>query len=323
MKICVTGANGLLGSNVVRTLISRGDDVCALVRPGANLEGLEGIAKEIVSGDILDPGFLLEQTKGCDALIHVAANTSQWPTDLHQYQRVNIDLTKSIIEITLKNTIQRLVHVSTANCFGFGTKENPGTEASPYRFSTLKSGYITSKYIAQELILEAVRIRNLPAVVVNPTFMLGPYDAKPSSGTIIRMGMNKKIQVIPSGGKNFVDVRDAAQATCNAITMGEIGECYLLANENLSYSEFFEKVNRVCSQNPLQVTLPTFLLKSAGVVGSWVNTFSSRGVSLNRTNAYLLQIGNYYSGEKARRNLQMPHTSIEEAIQSAIEWWNR
>jgi dihydroflavonol-4-reductase len=151
--------------------------------------------------------------------------------------------------------------------------------------------------------------------------MIGPYDSKPSSGNIIKMGLNKKIQVFPAGGKNFIHVRDAAVATCNALTLGIPGECYLLANENLTYREFFSMLNRVMNQHPLMIQLPEVMIRSAGLIGSMVQKIMRKPVSLNAVNARLVAIGNYYSGQKAVEQLKMPQTPVETAIRDAIEWW--
>jgi len=321
MKVFVTGANGLLGCNVVRELLKQSHEVRILVRPGADLTGLNGVNCEVVNGELLNQEVLDISTSGFDVIIHAAANTSQWPTNLKYYEAINIQGTEMVINAVRKKKIQKLIHVSTANTFGYGTKECPGTEETLYRFKDLGSGYITSKYIAQQHVLEQVRNHGLPAVIVNPTFMIGPYDAKPGSGRIIQMGMKKNLQVFPSGGKNFIHVRDAAVAICNAILHGLPGECYLLANENLTYREFFTKLNQVIKKRTIQIKLPDSIIKSAGLAGSWVEKTFGKPTPLNKINAELLTNGNYYSGAKAVEFLRMPQTPVETAISEAINWW--
>lgn len=321
MKVFVTGANGLLGSNVVRELIKEGLDVRIFVRPDANMLGLQGVDCETIYGDLLDEQGVIRAAAGCDAIIHAAANTSQWPTSYSFYEAINVKGTGHVLTAARENSVRKLIHVSTANTFGYGTKVKPGTEQTEYAFHHLKSGYITSKYQAQQLALDEYKKHDIPVVVVNPTFMIGPYDSKPSSGKIIRMGLNKKVQLFPAGGKNFIHVRDVAVAICNAITLGLDGECYLLANENLTYLEFFSRLNRVTNQHPLMVQLPEVVIRSAGMIGSMVEKITRKPFSLNDVNARLVVIGDYYSGQKAVDQLKMPQTPIETAIREAIEWW--
>ncbi len=322
-KVLVTGANGLLGANIVRELMHRGYDVRILARETSDLSGLAEVSFEKVNGDILDQGSVNMAVEGCDHVIHSAANTSQWPTSYAYYEPVNVHGTQHVIEAVKRHNIKRFIFVSSANAFGNGTKEKPGTELSEFNGIRIGSGYMISKFVAQQFVLSEVEKSNLPAVVVNPTFMIGPYDSKPSSGKIILMGMRKRIQATPSGGKNFIHVRDAAIGTCNALTMGRTGECYLLANENLSYREFFALLNEVTGENPVSLGLPGFLLKGMGAGGTLFEKIFRKPAPLSLVNARMLCLENYYSAKKAIEALALPQTSIETAITEAISWFRK
>ena len=321
MKVLVTGANGLLGANVVRELNDRRYDVRILARENSDLTGLEGISYERIQGDLLDPGSVNRAVDGCDYVIHAAANTNQWPTSYAHYEQVNVKGTQYIIDAVKKHGVKRFVFVSSANAFGNGTKERPGTELSEFNGFNSGSGYMISKFVAQQLVLAEVERSQLPAIVVNPAFMIGPYDSKPSSGRIIMMGMGKKIQLYPPGGKNFIHVRDAAIGTCNALMMGRAGECYLLANENLTYREFFTLLNNITGETPFSLGLPGGVLKTIGVFGTFLEKFIHKPAPLSLANARLLCLENYYSGKKAVEALELPQTPIETAIGEAIAWF--
>jgi len=321
MKVLVTGANGLLGANIVRELVGRAYRVRILARETSDLMGIMGVPFERVTGDILDPEVVDHAVEGCDYVIHSAANTSQWPTAYAHYEAVNVHGTQHVMAAVKRHEVKRFVFVSSANAFGNGTKEKPGTELFEFNGFRIGSGYIISKFVAQQLVLAEVEQNHLPAIVVNPAFMIGPYDSKPSSGQIIVMGMGKKVQVSPPGGKNFIHVRDAAIATCNALTMGRIGECYLLANENITYREFFSLLNEVTGESPSSVGLPGWVLKTIGAGGTLFEKVFRKPAPLNLVNARLLCLGNYYSGQKAVEALALPQTPIEEGIREAIGWF--
>lgn len=321
MRVLVTGANGLLGANIVRELVTREYRVRILVRESADLSGLKGVPSERFTGDILDPGSLDRAVEGCDYVIHSAADTSQWPTGYAHYEPVNVHGTRHVIAAVKKHGAKRFVFVSSANAFGNGTKEKPGTELNEFSGFRIGSGYMISKYVAQQFVLSEVERNRLPAVVVNPTFMIGPNDSKPSSGQIILMGMGKRIQAYPPGGKNFIHVRDAAIATCNALTMGRIGECYLLANENLTYREFFSLLNGVTEESPVSMKIPGRLLKGFGAGGTLFEKLFRTPAPLNLVNARLLCLGNYYSGRKAVEALGLPQTPVSDAIRESISWF--
>lgn len=323
MRILVTGANGLLGANIVRELVMRGYQVRIFVRGTSDLSGIEGVAFEQVNGDILDPESVDRAVEGCDYVIHSAANTSQWPTTYAHYEAVNVNGTQHLIAAVKKHGVKRFVFVSSANAFGNGTREKPGTELSEFNGFRIGSGYMISKFVAQQFVLAEVEKSNLPAVVVNPTFMIGPYDSKPSSGRIILMGMGKRVQVYPPGGKNFIHVHDAAVGTCNALTMGRTGECYLLANENMTFKKFFSILNKVTGEQPGSLTLPGWFLKVIGAGGTLFEKLFRKPAPLNLVNTRLLCLGNYYSGQKAVEALDLPQTPIEDAIREAIGWFRK
>src|SRR4051812_45299430 len=98
MKILVTGADGLLGSNVVRILLEKGHSVRIFAQPFRQQKTLAGLNNERVEGDLLNPTEVINAAKNCDSIIHIAANTSVWPSRSEIVNKVNIDGTKNIIE---------------------------------------------------------------------------------------------------------------------------------------------------------------------------------------------------------------------------------
>jgi dihydroflavonol-4-reductase len=233
MKILVTGANGFLAANIVRELIARNFEVRGMVRKNADMCSLQGISFEIFYGNITCADDVDKAVSGCDVVIHAAADTSQRFSNAAPLLKVNVEATRLLVEASKKHSVQRFIFISTGNTIDFGTKENPGHEGNPLGKLFQKSGYALSKLEAEELILNEVRINNFNAVIVNPTFMIGPFDAKPSSGRILQMMYPNRVVFIPKGGKNFTPAKDAAAAICNSISMGKPGERYLLAGENL------------------------------------------------------------------------------------------
>jgi len=116
-------------------------------------------------------------------------------------------------------------------------------------------------------------------------------------------------------------VRDVAVGIVNALTKGHIGQCYLLAGENMSYADFYRTLNKVTGHKARQVRVPAAVLKGTGFVGGLWNTLGIKPVPLNYTNARLLCVPNYYTPEKARLELDLPFTPIEEAVHEAVEWF--
>lgn len=322
MKVLVTGANGLLASNLVRELLHSGYEVRGMVRESCNLLSLKKVDVELFKGEITNPTDVRKAFAGCEVVVHAAANTSQWPTNYEAYKKINVDATRLILDEAIRRNVERFIFVGSANAFDPGPKEAPGTEDSSFSPKG-KSGYMMSKQVAQNLILGEFHRSGLPALVVNPTFMLGKYDAKPSSGQIILMAHQKSLMAYPSGGKNFVHVADAARGIANAISMGTPGECYLLAGKNLSYREFFEKLRLVYGYPQRLARIPRAAIRLAGNLGSLYETLSGKPAKLNSVNARLLCTDNYYSPDKAIRELNMPQTPVSQAIEDALEWFSQ
>ena len=321
MKVLVTGASGLLGSNVVRELIRRGYEVKLFVRSLKEIPALQGLRFERFLGSLINQDDLLRAAEQCDVIIHTAAVTDQWPSAYEHYEEINVKATLLLLGVVKKLGIKKMIYVSTANTFGYGSREKPATELSEFRFFNYNSGYIMSKFIAQQHVLKEIEKSQQPVVIVNPAFMLGPYDSKPSSGKIILMGLNKKVLFCPPGGKCFVDVRDAAVAVCNAITMGKNGECYLLANQNMSYWEFFDMLSVIKEEAQTKIMLPKFFIIAIGLIGSVYEKISGKPAQLNFTNARLLCLNLFYKGNKAVKELQMPQTPINQTISDALYWF--
>ena len=322
MKTLVTGASGLLGSNVVRELLARGHKVRVLVRKGSDLRTLEGLDIEFFYGDLLDEAQELEKAcKGCDYVIHSGGKTAGHQTKFSDYAAINIKGTKNIVHAAEAAGVRRMVHVSSCCTFGGGSLENPGTELSEFTGFRFNSGYINSKYLAQQWVLSEVEKTQFPVVIVNPTLMIGPYDGRPSSGEIILRILRSQFQLCPDAGKNFIDVRDAATATCNALTMGSPGESYLLASENLSFAGFFVIVNFIYGNVGVRIVVPGGLLKGAGLLGNAFQAITNHEIPLNLVNTRQLATESYFSANKAVRALGLPQRPVDDAIRAAINWF--
>lgn len=322
-KVLVTGANGFLGANVVRKLSANGFLVKAMVRKGSSILSLKDAKYEVFDGEITNTKDVLEAVSDCDYVIHSAAQTSQYPSNLEAYTKVNIEATKFLIEASKQANIRRFIFISTANCFTNGSIKNPGTESSGFMPWVEGSGYAYSKYLAQEEVLREVKENGFPAIVVNPTFMIGPYDSKPSSGKLLLYALKNRILFYPPGGKSFVDVNNAAEAISNALYDGIVGECYLLAGENLTYKRFFTEVGNLSGKRKILIPIPKFFLLAIGKLTDTFQRYFSLPLPLNSTNARLLGLDNYFSNQKAQTKLSLKKTEIEKSIKLALNWFNQ
>ena len=241
-RVLVTGADGMLGASVCRELIKQQYQVRAFILPNRKTNVIENIDIEIVTGDILDSSKLKEVMSGCDFVVNIAALTSVWPRASEKVMQVNFQGAINVMESAEKVGVKKLIHIGSANSFNHGTAKNPGNEKSNFDGWKYQMDYINSKYLAQQKLLQFHQSTNFPIVIINPTFMIGPFDSGPSSGKMILEVAQGKIPFYSAGGKNFVYSRDVAVAIVNAIKLGKAGECYIAGNENLSFKDFFRKI---------------------------------------------------------------------------------
>lgn len=320
--VFVTGASGLLGINVIQDLLNNDYNVVGILRNKSKFPLAENDNLEIILGDITDAKSYQEALKKAEIVIHIAAITDQNISDYSVYESINIDASKVLLKKSIENNIETFINVSSANAFGYGSLENLGDENKPIKAPFDKSLYALSKLEAQNEILKIANNNQKTKVVnVNPTFMIGSYDTKPSSGRIVLSAYNKKIIFYPPGGKSFINVVDAAQTITKAIELGKHGESYLLSGENLSYKQFYKKVNKALNQKSRFVKIPKILLIFIGYFGSLARLFGAK-TDISVTNLRTLCVSNFYSNRKAKQDLNHVQNPIENGIEAAIEWFN-
>lgn len=321
MRVLLLGATGLLGHNVLQHLMATGHDAVVLVRRREGLH-IQVPDSMVVEGQLTDRSTLERAAEGCDAIINCAGVTDMRLRRLSDYEAVNSRLGRTLVEVMEGLGIRRLVHTSTVNTIGYGTAGRPADESAPMQAPFTQSLYATSKRAGEEAVLEAAaRHADWHVVVVNPGFMLGPMDAKPSSGRLLLTGYRRRLMAAPSGGKAFVDVRDVATAVVNALTMGHHGARYVATNLEgcLSIKELYELQASTMGYRQRVLTLPDWLLRAAGAAGDGLRALGlSTEVSSN--NVRQLMVHEHYDCRRAIDELQMPQRPLAEAIRDFHRW---
>ena len=184
------------------------------------------------------------------------------------------------------------------------------------------SHYAVSKSMGEQAVIEAARCHpDWHAVVINPGYMLGAWDVKPSSGRMLQLAYNKSVAFAPKGGKAFVAVRDVAEAVVNALTKGENGERYIATNSKacLSIKELYELQARAMGYRQKIVTLPDWILAIAGRVGDMLRFLGIR-TEVSTHNVRQLMVMEYYDNSHGIRDLCYHETPISEAIVQFNRW---
>ncbi len=292
--VLVTGANGMLAANIIERLLHEGYAVVGTLRRGKSYPGERSGRLKIVEADFKDASAMGSLVSGCGRVIHVAAMTSQSCPDYEQYRKVNAEASRRLAEIAAGSGVERFVYVSTANTIGFGSDES-----QPMRYPFSESFYARSKKEAEDALLPLAD--RMDIVVVNPTFMIGKYGSGKGSNRVFSMVKKSPVLVCPSGGKNVIDVAEAARGMVMAMEGGRNGEKYLICGENYTYEELFRAIAAHQGRRRCFLRLPDFLLKAAGALGDLLARCGMK-VEFGSVNMKILMIKNYYDTDKAFRD---------------------
>ena len=320
MKVLLLGATGLLGHNVLQRLLAEGHRVVVLVRRRRSLR-IPVTGFEVLESPSFDNDALLCAAEGCEAVVNCAGVTDMSLLHLG----VNRDLCVRVIAAMKHHGIRRLVHVSTVNTIGHGTESHPADESQPMRPPFADSFYARSKRLGEEAVLEGMRdYPGMEAVIINPGYMLGAYDVKPSSGRMLLAAYRKPLMFAPRGGKAFVHVADVAQAAVNALERGVPGSRYIVVNSQacMSIKELYRLQAAVCGYRQRVVTAPDWLLLAAGRVGDLLRLMGVK-TQVSTCNIRQLLVREYYDNHHGLCDLGFPETPIADAIRDFHSWKNK
>lgn len=318
MRILITGATGFLGNTLVRALLKQNHQVLAAIRHSSNLKALDGLDIETVHLNLNDASEVRMALEDVDVVIHCAALIQIGWTKLEQSRKVNVEATAIIAEAARRKKI-RMIHVSSVDALGLGSKEDIADETKLDPPKPACSYVVTKREAESAVVLELAN--GLDAVIVNPGFMVGPYDWKPSSGEMMLTLAKTFIFYAPAGGCSVVDVRDVADGIVSAIKHGRSGERYILAGENLSYFDLWTMMANAMNRRTPKKVLPDWIAKTAGKVGDFWSRFLSEEATVNSAATQMGQLNHFYSSEKAKQELGYVIGSVEDAIHDAYDWF--
>lgn len=324
MHVAVTGATGLVGANLVSALSQAGHSVRATRRANSNVSVLEGMQVEWAEADLGDEAALAAAFEGAEWVFHCAAAVTVRRRIEPWIVEANVAGTRHVIEACRLAGVRRLLHCSSTVTVGLGQGGKPADEESPWNLAAagLDDAYATTKRQAEDLVRAAVA-RGLDAVIVNPGYMFGPYDSRPSSGKLLLDVVRRAVPGYSAGSNSFVDVRDVATGMIAAAERGRRGERYILGGHNLSYGELFARIAAVAGTRPIRLAIPRWLASIPARYGDLQEHWTSGEPLLNsNTIAWGYEPNFVFSSEKARRELDYALRPIEEGISSALAWFS-
>jgi len=324
VRIFVTGATGFVGSHVARELAARGADLRLLVRRTSNLANLDGLPGDTVTGDLLEPESLRAAVRGCDAVMHVAADYRLWVRDPDAMYRVNVEGTRALLRIAREAGVRRCVYTSSVATMGFRSDGAIVDESTPVSLADMIGHYKRSKFLAEQVAMEAATAGQ-SVIILNPTTPIGPGDLKPTpTGHIIVDFLNRKFPAYVDTGLNLVDVREVARTHADALKdgVGRPGERYILGGENLTLKQILDKMSAITGLPSPTMKVPHSV---AMIFAFFDETITGRIRGKEpRATVEAVRMGKkmmFASSARAERELGFRRVPVYEALRSAIDWF--
>ncbi len=319
MNALVTGANSLVGANLVRELLKRGYRVRALVRSTSDTRSLDGLNIEIATGDVLDSVSLINAARGCQLLFHTASIFSYHGHQPDVLLKVATEGTVNVVEASKKAKIKRMV--LTSSSVVIGSSEQPVVLDENKNNPEPNPGYYVSSKIKQESVgFRRAKELGVDIVAVCPTLCVGPHDYRLSeSNAIIINYLNDPFRSTWVGGCNIVSAEDVACGHILAALNGKKGERYILGSENLLWNDIHKMISEICGQQGPLMTASHTASFLAAVSQELITRFTHQRPIVTRAQSKMVGRYYWYSHERANELGYNPIPS-RQALVKAISW---
>ncbi len=266
----VTGATGLVGRVVVRQLVERGYWVRGLWRrrdPRSVFSEEVYRAVEWVQGDVRDVDVVERAMRGVEWVFHCAAKVSLLGHHRDLMLDVNVRGTRLVVEMAMRSGVERFVHVSSVAALGRSESGIPIDEGWEWQPGMPTYPYAYSKWLSEREVWRA-HAEGLPAVVVNPSVILGEGDWRTDSSQVVGL-VARGLVAVPPGGTGFVDVEDVASVMIRLAERGITGERFIVSAENWLWRDLFRYIAERLSVRSPWVVMPCWLMDLVWL-GDWV-----------------------------------------------------
>jgi dihydroflavonol-4-reductase len=311
----------------VHELEARGHTVKVLLRPNADLRGLEGAQYEFVEGDLSERKFLTDAMRGCDWCFHVAASYQLWMRDYRPMYATNVEGTRNIIQAAVDAGVSRVVYTSTVGCIAvpkeIGGPIIPSNEECYCDISAMTNDYKRSKFQAEQVAFELAE-KGAPVVIVNPTAPIGPRDVKPTpTGKVIVDYLNRQMPGYVDTGLNWVHVRDVCIGHILAAEKGRVGERYILghAEGNWTLQEAFTVLEKLTDVPAPRMKVPYHIALTAAHFSEALANLTGKHPKAPLGGVRMAKYKMFFDPTKAITELGLPQTPPDQALLDAVEWF--
>jgi nucleoside-diphosphate-sugar epimerase len=328
--VFVTGATGLLGSNLTRDLVASGRRVRALVRSAPRARALlAGLDVELVEGDLGDVGAFAAALEGAQTLFHTAAHfRDSYKGGRHwaPLYRINVEGTRALLEAAYRAGVRRVVHTSSVAVVRPPDPSTAADETMRRPPEGEPDDYYRSKIVSdQEVDAWLARHPDAHACFVLPGFMNGPGDAGPTTaGQMVLDYARRALPGVIDAHFSYVDARDVALAHVRAAERGRRGERYLVAGRRLHMREALALLEEVTGVPAPRRAVPTAALAALALAQEAWARLSGRPVLLSWQGYRTLRREGgsaRFDSSKAERELGVSFRPLRDTFADAVAWF--
>ena len=319
-KILVTGGTGFLGSHIVRQLLEKGEKNLRVMASRVPA-WMKDAGVDAVEGSVTNVEDVAAASKNVSAIFHLAGKVSRDNDEAVAMNKIHLAGTRLLCEAAKENGVSTMILASSSGTIAVSESEQVFDESYPQPVEVFSRwAYYASKYYQERTALENFNGDGQRLVILNPSLLLGPDDERLSSTKPVLDFLARKIPYTPSGGLNFVDVRDAATAFISALEKGKHQEKYLLGAANMTFEQFFGKLERLSGVSAPILKVPKKLAVAgssfiSSVYKNWGKTSPVAPNEVEQAEFFW-----YFESSKAKNELGFTPRDPQETLQSTVAY---
>lgn len=322
-KKLVIGGSGFVGSNVIRKLVDRGEDVRVMLRKSSSTKAIDDLDVERCYGDVFDDEALRSAMDGCDIVYYCVVDARAWLRDPSPLVRTNVDGLRHVLDAALGADLKRFVFMSTIATLAVSTDGTPVTEDQPCNWYDDGGAYTQCRVDAENLVLSYARDKGLPAVALCISNTYGPRDWQPTphGGLVATISAGKAPFYFQGIGQEVVGIEDAAEAMILASDKGRVGERYIISDRFMTTRELHGLAAKAGGVRAPWIAIPRPVLLALASMTQTFGDLTGREIKFVRRAFDMVDKMSPLDHSKAERELGWKPAPFEDSIRDAVAFY--
>jgi len=320
MKAFITGGTGFIGSHLIRKLLDQGYEVRALVRSQAAAAILEAIGVQPVWGDISSREAMLPGMQGCDVVFHLAGWYQVGAQDQSLAWQVNVDGTRTVLNLAFELGIPRIIYTSTVAVFG-DTRGRSVDESYRMPDRNFITEYDRTKWAAHYQVALPLIEQGAPIIILQPGIVYGPGDHS-LVGQLMQAFYRGWLVFFPGPETllSFAHVEDIAEGHILAAEKGQPGESYIITGPSLSLGSMARMWAKVSGKPAPLAYVPARWIKPLLPLAEFMNRYLPMPEILSPDGVRIMGVSYSARAYKAWTHLGWETRPLETGMKETFDW---